>query len=123
MPETRQPRRTNLLDRRRRALADGVDRTRRSPARPGPLLDAARAPRFGIADAVQHDADHRHLRAALTGAAEPDRFLDRRAGGDQGYDPPSARTRLSRRHAVARSGTRSNGGCPVGTAAVASSEA
>jgi hypothetical protein len=64
-----------LLDPRRRALASGIDRSRRSPAHPGSLLDARRASRSGATDAVQHDEYHRHLGSALAGAAEPHRLL------------------------------------------------
>jgi hypothetical protein len=75
-----------LLDPRRRALASGIDRSRRSPAHPGSLLDARRASRSGATDAVQHDEYHRHLGSALAGAAEPHRLLDRRTGGDRRND-------------------------------------
>src|SRR6202008_2334645 len=83
-------------------LANGADRARRSPARSGPLLDAARASGSGVADAVQHDADYRHLRPALAGAAEPDRFLDRRAGSYRRAHDPGPGARLPRWSAAYR---------------------
>lgn len=46
--------------------------------------------------------NHWHVCLALTGAAEPDRFLDRRPGSDRRQGIAGAGARLPRRHTFAR---------------------
>src|ERR1700732_3673794 len=66
------------------------------------LLAASVAPRSGAAKPEEQQIHARHIFAALPGAAEPDRHLDRQAGGDRGLDGAGARSRLPRRGAAAR---------------------
>jgi hypothetical protein len=105
MPQARQPGRADLFDRDRRTLARSAHRSGRSPPHPGALLDASRAPRSCAADANADRPDHRQLCVALAGAAEPDRLVDRRLGGDRGGDVAGAWSRLPGWHAADRSET------------------
>src|ERR1700724_2370753 len=70
------------------------------------LLAASVAPRSGAAKPEEQQIHTRHIFAALPGAPEPDRHLDRQAGGDRGLDGAGTRSRLPRRDAAAGPKTR-----------------
>src|SRR5262249_47687634 len=64
-------------------------------------------PRSRAAEPEEQSEDPRHLLAALAGAAQPDRHLDRQAGRRRRQHDPGAWPRLPRRHAAARHQARS----------------
>src|SRR5207247_3737134 len=68
----------------------------------GHLLVASLAPRPRLAEPEEQPIDARRVLAALAGAAQSDRHLDRQAGGHRGLDGAGTRPRLPRRDAASR---------------------